>query len=509
MDLYLDWVSSRGLESKDYQYNGVEWCMKAEQREKEHGPRGGFLADEMGLGKTITMIGLGFASPVERTLIVLPAALVEQWKAQLRKLDGRKILVWHKGIKLDHLLQIPVVITTYGKIGVTEKRKVCDLHKVEWGRIIFDEAHHLRNRKTGGYMGAKLLQGGAKWLVTGTPIQNRTGDLKSLCAVLGVAASKMDKDLVQAIKREYILRRTKDSVNLSLPALKQEEIFISWADDGENDLANDVHSSLPFCNVERNLTDPEASPPTAPRSDSFVNIFDTGDAEKLIMMMKALQMCAFPALLKQDVDYALERNELDEDHPYVAAVRSKSKLDSLLTSLLTSKNNGNGKVVFCRFHKEIDFLADYLREKGMDAVVFDGRVSLGARRNILKRPHDVLIMQIQAGCEGLNLQEHYSEIYFVSPHWNPAIEDQAIARCHRLGQKKEVNIYHYRSDPGALPPGRPPTLLTMDPGALPPGRPPTLLTMDPGALPPGRPPTLLTMDQYIVQTQKRKREYYI
>jgi SNF2 family DNA or RNA helicase len=485
MDLYLDWVSSRGLDSKDYQYNGVEWCMKAEQREKACGPRGGFLADEMGLGKTITMIGLGFASPVERTLIVLPAALVEQWKAQLRKLDGRKILVWHKGIKIDHLLQIPVVITTYGKIGVTEKRKVCDLHKVEWGRIIFDEAHHLRNRKTGGYMGAKLLQGRAKWLVTGTPIQNRTGDLKCLCAVLGVAASKMDKDLIQDIKREYILRRTKESVNLSLPELKQEEIFVSWADDGEEALANDVHSSLPFCNVERNLTDP------VHRSHSFVNIFDTGDAEKLIMMMKALQICAFPALLKQDVDYALERNELDEDHPYVAGVRSKSKLDSLLTSLLTSKNNGNGKLVFCRFHKEIDFLAHYLREKGMDAVVFDGRVSLGARRNILKRPHDVLIMQIQAGCEGLNLQEHYSEIYFVSPHWNPAIEDQAIARCHRLGQQKEVNIYHYRCGPGAEPP------------ASLPGAEPT------ASLPGAEPPASLTIDQYIVQTQKRKREYYI
>ena len=62
---------------------------------------------------------------------------------------------------------------------------------------------------------------------------------------------------------------------------------------------------------------------------------------------------------------------------------------------------------------------------------------------ILQDKNDVLILQIQTGCEGLNLQENYSEIYFVSPHWNPAIEDQAIARCHRIGQKKEVSIQRF------------------------------------------------------------------
>jgi SNF2 family DNA or RNA helicase len=85
MDLYNAWVSSRGLEEKSYQGEGVAWCLRAEERELS----GGFLADEMGLGKTITMIGLGFARPVDRTLIVVPCALVDQWKSQLRRLDGR------------------------------------------------------------------------------------------------------------------------------------------------------------------------------------------------------------------------------------------------------------------------------------------------------------------------------------------------------------------------------------------------------------------------------------
>ena len=62
---------------------------------------------------------------------------------------------------------------------------------------------------------------------------------------------------------------------------------------------------------------------------------------------------------------------------------------------------------------------------------------------LLNDKYDVLILQIQTGCEGLNLQENYSEIYFVSPHWNPAVEEQAIARCHRIGQKKEVVVNRF------------------------------------------------------------------
>jgi hypothetical protein len=85
-----------------------------------------------------------------------------------------------------------------------------------------------------------------------------------------------------------------------------------------------------------------------------------------------------------------------------------------------------------------------LREGGIDKIAtFDGRISGGKRLGILNDKNDVLILQIQTGCEGLNLQENYSEIYFVSPHWNPAVEEQAIARCHRIGQKKEVVVNRF------------------------------------------------------------------
>jgi DNA repair protein RAD5 len=80
----------------------------------------------------------------------------------------------------------------------------------------------------------------------------------------------------------------------------------------------------------------------------------------------------------------------------------------------------------------------------MKVAVFDGRITSRIKKKaILNDFYDVLILQIQTGCEGLNLQEKYSEIYFVSPHWNPAVEEQAIARCHRIGQTKSVFVKRF------------------------------------------------------------------
>ena len=78
-----------------------------------------------------------------------------------------------------------------------------------------------------------------------------------------------------------------------------------------------------------------------------------------------------------------------------------------------------------------------------NVVTMDGRTTNAKRKKILENKNDAIILQIQTGCEGLNLQENYSEVYFVSPHWNPAVEDQAIARCHRIGQTKPVFVNRF------------------------------------------------------------------
>ena len=121
---------------------------------------------------------------------------------------------------------------------------------------------------------------------------------------------------------------------------------------------------------------------------------------------------------------------------------TNSKISYVTDVILNKNNNGRKKLVFCHFNQEIDYMYDIL-SKQYSVGIINGAVT-GAERNTLMTSTniDVLILQIQSCCEGLNLQQ-YSEIYFVSPSWNPCVEDQAIARAHRVGQRQTVDVYRF------------------------------------------------------------------
>ena len=103
--------------------------------------------------------------------------------------------------------------------------------------------------------------------------------------------------------------------------------------------------------------------------------------------------------------------------------------------------NGNGKIVFCQFRGEIDYLKEKLINLGVNVGVMDGR-----GKDSLENKYSILILQIQSCCEGLNLQKDYSEVYFSTNQWNPSLEEQAIGRCYRLGQEKPVYVYKFLMD---------------------------------------------------------------
>jgi SNF2 family DNA or RNA helicase len=146
-------------------------------------------------------------------------------------------------------------------------------------------------------------------------------------------------------------------------------------------------------------------------------------------------------------------------------------MDAVIEKLIERKDNKNGKIIFCHYTGEIDMLKEALVTAEIKVNVLDGRISQAKRNALLaESPENVVfIIQIQTGCEGLNLQ-NCNEIYFVSPHWNPAVEDQAVARCHRLGQIKPVYVFRFIMKP------------TFD--------------IDGN-----------TLDQYCVKTQMKKRKY--
>ena len=431
-DTYLD---KGKLVHQQYQKDGVRWILENEmRREKEalFGVRGGFIADEMGLGKTIMLIGTMLAHYVPRTLVVVPLPLMEQWYDQILRTTGHRAVLFHgenkKRVSFDQLEKSKVVITTYGAICVPRGEKSgCILHTVFWGRVVFDEAHHLRNANTNNYYGASLLNSGIRWLVSGTPIQNRREDMYNLCRLLRIPY-KDPEDRIN-ILRNFVLRRTKKQVGILLPEVVEGMNVVAWENEREKKLAESIHSKLSFCKKEdkedKDKEDKEDKDKEEPVKENVL------DFTPLQAMLKARQCCILPRLVQAN-----------------PSVSSSSKLDFVVGEILRNKGNGSGKLIFCHFRQELDEICKRLTDAGLHGVAaIDARTSDMRRKQCLRENNEALVLQIQTGCEGLNLQQNYSEIYFISPDWNPAIEDQAVARCHRIGQTKVVYVQRFEMAP--------------------------------------------------------------
>ena len=428
---YLDYS---GLQHKEYQAEGLRWCVANETLcdSRELGEaRGGIIADEMGLGKTILMIGTMVVNILPNTLIVVPPVLIEQWYQQIHKTTGYKPLVYHgnakKLIDVAQLLAARIVITSYGAISIREgddiKKNNHLLKKVVWSRIVFDEAHHLRNRKSMFY-GACELKASIRWLVTGTPIQNKKKDFYNLCEILGLHRSfYTDLSLLRANASSFILRRTKKQVGIQMTDVIREKTIVPWTNLREREMSEEVYSTLKFSGIGR--------------SADRLEIDRISNGTPLVNIIRARQVSVMPKLMAACMT-------LYEQDYYAQGLTAYSKLGSVVASILANRGNGAGKLVFCMFKDEIDEVCARLLAGGMTKVVrLDGRTGNKARAAALSEKNEALVLQIQTGCEGLNLQENYSEIYFVSPHWNPAVEDQAVARCHRIGQLKDVVVRRF------------------------------------------------------------------
>jgi len=392
---YEEFAKRAGIEYKEYQKEGVSWCVKRENASTEC--CGGIVADEMGLGKTIMMISLMILNFVSRTLIIVPPALMYQWQDELYKTTGHRAFIYHGANKenLTEKTYYPIVIATYAAISQSKQGHLGFLHKLNWDRVVFDEAHHLRNNGC-KLSGARLLRATRRWFITGTPIQNSIKDLMNIFSVFKDPPAFTN---MESLIQTYVLRRTKTQVGIHLPPVTIHNIPVSWISTKERGLAKLVHSGF------------------------------GGGVIKIQQMLQSRQMCIYPPILRR----------LDPEFTEECC----SKMDAVVDVLLARQGNGNGKLVFCHFREEIDEVVRRLSKVITAIGVCDGNTSKEDRLK-LGEGCEVLILQIKTGCEGLNLQHGFNEVYFVSPHWNPAVEDQAIARCHRIGQEKEVFVFRFK-----------------------------------------------------------------
>ncbi len=434
---FNSYLERNNLDVKQHQQEGVRWCLRNEIEGSKIGDkviRGGLMADEMGLGKTMQMIGVMLCNVKLHTLIVLPRALMEQWIGVIKKTLGHTPLVYHgtniKNISADDINAAPIVISSYGMISLSKDQKKNPLHITKWDRIIYDEAHHLRNAKTAVHNGAKIMKSDIIWLVTGTPIQNKKTDFYSLCSVIGIPETYYlsDENLMDLVKK-FIIKRTKKEAKIELPELNIHNINVEWSNDNEKALAEEIHSMLNFSRVGKSHLD---------ASMAALG----GEFKILPLLVRARQACIYPALIKENVDQLMDAGLIEQSEKISEALTCSSKMDAVVSKILERKNNNRAKLIFCHYRGEIDILKKELTREGLETKTFDGRVNTSERSEILEQKCDVLILQIQTGCEGLNLQQ-FSEIYFVSPHWNPAVEDQAVARCHRIGQKNPTDVFRF------------------------------------------------------------------
>ena len=425
VEKYHWFTGKANIERKQHQLDGIIWCVNnellrmpdvatLEQPLEQHLPvKGGFIADEMGLGKTIMMIGVCLTNFLPHTLIVVPPMLLAQWNTEIFRTTGHRALIFHgnankTNITYEQLSAAPIVLTTYNTLVTTKKYTSCLLHSIAWSRVICDEAHHLRNKNSRS-AGCKLLKSDIRWLVTGTPIQNSRKDYYNLCSALGLPASIHNA--------APILRRTKAQIGISLPSVSQDNDTIAWSNKNEMQLSSAIHSAL-----------------------------DTASF-KLHLFLQARKSCILPSMLQHQMPSMMYNRTITSNFIYSDALNYSSKLDHVISVILARKDNGNGKLIFCHFRPEINAIIQRLKAGGMTNVAsFDGRDTKGSRQDKLTTKYDALVLQIQAGCEGLNLQANYSEVYFVSPHWNPAVEDQAVARCHRIGQTKPVYVFRFKME---------------------------------------------------------------
>ena len=415
---------------RPYQRDGVKWL-----RFLEANGFGGILADEMGLGKTLQSL-CWLNMPRHKTeidgkpsLVVCPTSLVENWREEASKfVPDMKVLVI-SGPNRDALFeQIPesnLVVTSYALL----RRDLDEYLEHEFACMMLDEAQHIKNRSTRNAQAAKKVRASHKVVLTGTPIENGVADLWSIMDFLmpgylgGHATFRTNYELPiqnatedgvlaqQKLRRKvhpFLMRRLKRDVAKDLPDKIEKVQSCILTKDQQL-----VYKEL-LAASRRKITDMVAE-----------QGFGRSRLEILKTLMRLRQTCCHLDLLKL--------KDLEAERP-------SGKLEAFRELLDEALDGGHRVLVFSQFVSMLTILRKELEERGLSYCYLDG--STKDRMEQVKRFNTdssipVFLISLKAGGSGLTLTGADMVVHF-DPWWNPAVEDQATDRAHRIGQKRTV-----------------------------------------------------------------------
>ena len=395
----------------EYQKKALLWMLK---RESSSDAPGGFLCLDMGLGKTILTIATICLHDMKHTLIVVPKNILPQWVAEFEKFSNITPFVFSANdsntgrITRDILAEHRVVITPISTFGSMKKDDESELLSFEFDRIVVDEAHLIRNNKTKSYKLIKKIQSNTKWCLSGTPINRSQNDFKTLLEFMSI----FNVTLSHAA-RAYLYRIVKEDVDsVKIPELSIEDLRSDFETEDEQEIYNEL--------VENGKLLLKA-----------YTAYGGGEGRMRILeqLLRLRQAVTNAAMLPGGV----------VDTTFDGQSTKLSMLRKYITSGPVEKT-----IIFVHWIKEIESVREMLKDLGHDSVVISGKVNMGDRADAIEKftndaNMNFFIIQIEAGGVGLNLQTA-SRVYINSLAWNATSELQAIARSHRIGQKKAVTV---------------------------------------------------------------------
>ena len=411
-----------------YQQQGLNWLNFL----REFG-WGGILADDMGLGKTLQLIALicqiKEGEKRQPVLVVAPTTLLFNWRKELDKFAPHLDYFTHHAQRYEdpkELEKHDIILTSYGVVI----NDIDLLQAVSFELIVADESQAIKNAQSLRHKAMVRLRGKQKIALSGTPIENHIGELFAQMNFVNpgffVSQAAFKRDYVNKFRKEYseelvselknkvapfILRRTKEEVLPELPDKTEEYLYCEMG------------------HVQRKIYDAHRNE----YRDFLLKKFEEEGAENSKMyvlegLTRLRQICDATAL----VSHGESRQE---------AV----KID-LLINHITEKTGNHKILVFSQFVKMLGLVEKELQRNGIPYSYLDGQTSLREREERVSQFQEdeevrVFLVSLKAGGTGLNLTAA-DYVYILDPWWNPATENQAIDRCYRMGQKK--NVFAYR-----------------------------------------------------------------